>query len=418
VTTVSVFTPSHRSTHLDSCFRTLVAQTHTDWEWVVLLNGSLRSWSPPAADARVRVVVARTRSKAIGSLKQEACALATGEILLELDHDDELSSDCLAEVVATFAQHPDAVLVYSDFAQIDEHGKPEHTQFDGSSGWVYDTRYVDGVEQLVCNALEPSPHNVGLIWYAPNHVRAFRTSAYEQVGGYDPALAVLDDQDLMIRLFLIGDVVRIPRCLYLQRWHAANTQRNPKTNDLIQQETVRLYLEAIEPLSLAWSGRQGLLALSLTTATSVGSTVMSQHPQVGTVLLDPDDPTLPFETGSVGVIEAYDILQRVPDRAAFLNECHRVLAHGGLLLTRTPSTDGRGAFQDPSHVAFYNENSFAYLTEARLRVTIPALTSRWQISRLLTVFPSDDHRARQIPYVQANLLAVKDGPRQGGLLLS
>jgi hypothetical protein len=418
VTTVSVFTPSHKSTHLDSCYRSLAAQTHGDWEWVVLLNGKLRSWAPPEPDERVRVIVSQTRSKAIGALKREAVEATGGELLVELDHDDVVASDCLAEVVAAFAQHPEAALVYSDFAQIDEHGAPEHTRFDEASGWVYDQRFVDKTEHLVCNALEPSPHNVGLIWYAPNHVRAFRRSTYDQVGGYDAALEVLDDQDLMIRLYLAGEFVRIPRCLYLQRWHPSNTQRDPKTNQVIQEETVRIYLEAIEPLTLAWSARRSLGSLSLTTATSIGSTVMSQHPQVATVLLDPAVPSLPFADSSIGVIEAYDILQRVPDRAAFLNECHRVLAHGGHLLTMSPSTDGRGAFQDPSHVAFYNENSFAYLTEARLRPTIPTLTSRWQIGRLLTTFPSDYHRERDIPYVRADLLAIKQGSRQGGPLLA
>jgi len=88
------------------------------------------------------------------------------------------------------------------------------------------------------------------------------------------------------------------------------------------------------------------------------------------------------------------------------------------MLTQTPSTDGRGAFQDPSHTAYYNENSFAYLTQRELHVLIPDLTARLQVSYLGTSFPSEAHVDLQIPYVQANLLAIKDGPRQGGPLLS
>ena len=49
--------------------------------------------------------------------------------------------------------------------------------------------------------MAPSPHNVSYIWYAPNHVRAFRRSVYEAVGGYDPARTILDDQDLMCRMY-------------------------------------------------------------------------------------------------------------------------------------------------------------------------------------------------------------------------
>jgi hypothetical protein len=37
-----------------------------------------------------------------------------------------------------------------------------------------------------------------------------------------------------------------------------------------------------------------------------------------------------------------------------------VLTHLGKLDILVPSTDGRGAFQDPTHVSFWNINSFYY----------------------------------------------------------
>ena len=77
---------------------------------------------------------------------------------------------------------------------------------------------------------------------------------------------------------------------------------------------------------------------------------------------------------SVGVIRAVDFLEHVPDKIAIFNELHRLLAHGGMLLSLTPSTDGRGAFQDPTHVAFYNENSFWYFTDANYANFVPEIT--------------------------------------------
>jgi len=35
---------------------------------------------------------------------------------------------------------------------------------------------------------------------------------------------------------------------------------------------------------------------------------------------------------------------------------------------------------------------------------------------LLTYWPSEVHEKMNIPYVKANLIAIKDGPRQGGPL--
>jgi hypothetical protein len=108
-------------------------------------------------------------------------------------------------------------------------------------------------------------------------------------------------------------------------------------------------------------------------------------------------------------------LEHVPDKIALFNELHRLLAHGGLLLSLTPSTDGRGAFQDPTHVAFYNENSFWYFTDAAYANFVPEVTCQFQVSRMATQFPSPWHREHNISYVNANLIALKGGPRQGGV---
>ncbi len=410
---VSVFTPTHNPRYLQECYESLAAQSFPDWEWIVLLNGKASSWTPPKDDPRVRVERA-SGLRGVGAAKQEACARATGEILVELDHDDRLLPAALIEIVDAFTARPDAVLAYSDFAHINEDGSPSDNQFDLSHGWQYDWESSGGARFLRCHAMAPTPHNIGYIWYAPNHVRAFRRSAYEAVGGYDAARTILDDHDLMIRLFQHGSFVHIPKLLYLQRFHQRNAQADPATNARIQDETVELYLEHIEDLALAWSAREGRHSLAFRMPTTVGDLEIDERFTIAQVDTVPGRFDLPDD--SVGVIKAVDILQRLPERSWFLNECYRVLCHGGLLLTDTPSTDGRGAFQDPSHVSFYNENSFSYLVRAELRVTIPTLIAQLQVSHLRTYFPSEVHEQIDIPYVKANLLAVKDGPRQGGPL--
>jgi hypothetical protein len=204
------------------------------------------------------------------------------------------------------------------------------------------------------------------------------------------------------------------RCLYLQRVHQRNAQREERINAAIQEQTVVYYRQFIESLTLAWAKRQGLRAVRLRTPFWIGDEADDRYEDI---LVDPDEPKIDASESSVAVLKSYDVLQRQPRRAEFFNECYRVLAHGGLMLTETPSTDGRGAFQDPSHTAFYNENSFMYLTQKALHDAIPDLMSRWQVSHLRTFFPTPGHVDMPISYVQANLLAVKDGPRQGGPLL-
>ena len=83
-------------------------------------------------------------------------------------------------------------------------------------------------------------------------------SVYEEAGGYDATRDVLDDQDLMCRMYQLTDFHLIDECLYLQRMHKANTQREAEINARIQVETVALYDRYIEPNALAWANRRGL----------------------------------------------------------------------------------------------------------------------------------------------------------------
>jgi O-antigen biosynthesis protein len=412
----SIFTPSHNPRYLNSAYESLAAQSVSDWEWIVLLNRKTPDWTPPAEDPRVTVQRAPARAKGVGALKRAACELASGSILVELDHDDRLSRGCLAQLGEAF-EDPTVVLAYSDFAQINADGSPNHDRFDAGYGWEYTRGTIDGQSYERCRALAPTPHNVGYIWYAPNHVRAFRHDTYVEVGGYDADAEYLDDQELMSRLYLAGEFRQINRCLYFQRVHAENTQRERRINDAIQEQTVVYYREFIERLALAWASRNGLRCLLLQTPIWIGEETDTDH-LYERLVLDPDNPRIDADDGSVGLIRGWDVLQRLPNRAAFFNEAYRALAHAGLILTQTPSTDGRGAFQDPSAVAYYNENSFMYLTQRELRKTIPDLAALLQVSYLATSYPSEGHADRDIAYVEANLLAIKDGPRQGGPLLA
>ncbi|MDG4763910.1 glycosyltransferase [Solwaraspora sp. WMMD406] len=413
----SVFTGSNRTRFLDDCLQSLLAQTYSDWEWVVVLNQGAR-WRPEVVDRRIRLVNADHLS-GIGAVKARACAEASGDILVELDHDDMLTSTCLEQLDAAFEADPAAGLVYSDTAQIREDGSRDETRFAATFGWDYREEQVDGRDLLVCRSLPATPHNVSYIWYAPNHVRAFRRDLYEKVGGYDESLGVADDHDLMCRLYQVCEFRHVPECLYLQRMHANNTQRHPDVNAQIQKRTVEIYDSNIELNALAWSRRLGLVALDLGAAHNKPEGYLGLDRIAGPgvdIACDVNLGRIDLPDNSVGVVRATDFLEHVPDKIALFNELYRILAPGGLLLSLTPSTDGRGAFQDPTHVSFYNENSFWYFTNSAYARFVPEIQCRFQVSRLVTYFPSAWHETHKISYVAANLIALKGNARNGGLI--
>lgn len=421
---ISVFTPSHDPRWLNECRKSLEAQTYDNWEWIVLLNGGAK-WRPDPPSPRIRVSTAPAGLANIGALKALACQKAKGEILLELDHDDLLDRRCLMHVAEQFDKHPEAVFVYSDSAQIREDGSADLSTFDLAHGWKYREAKVMVPARRTVNAvkaLEPTPHNMSLIWYAPNHVRAYRATAYRAVGGYDAERLVCDDQDLMARLYQRGEVIHIDRCLYLQRVHPVNTQKD--RNAQIQTETVELYGSTLGPNALAWAERNGLLALDLGSGPAGapdGYQSVDSNPELEADYCDDVFKVFAgLDDNSVGVLRAADFLEHLPTyhKVWFFQEAWRVLAPNGLLLTMTPSTDGRGAWQDPTHISGWNENSFWYHTDRAFAQFVPELLEcPFQVSWLQTYYPSPWHQTHFIPYVQANLIAVKPGgDRNGGIL--
>jgi len=406
---ISVFTPSHDPRHLDGCYESLVLQTVQDWEWVVVLNNGA-TWERPKDD-RVRVFYNERPNKGVGYYKKFAVSQCSGDILVELDHDDLLMPEAIESVYDAFDISDEIVFAYSDFNQINEDGTPNFDEFDLAHGWSY--RDEDGSH--VCTSFPPYPHNLGFIWYAPNHLRAFRKDAYRKAGGYDADRYVLDDQDLMAKLYAVGEFYHIKDNLYAQRVHSRQTQAQAQTNADIQTGTVQMYADTIETMALTWAKRRGLLALDLGAAHNKpeGYQGVDMYPGPGVDyvgnFLDLDLPA-----NSVGVIRAVDFLEHVPDRIAVMNKIWELLAHGGMLLSMTPSTDGRGAWQDPTHVAGWNENSFWYYTDDNYRKFVPDVVAKFHPSRVVTYFPSDWHVAHNISYVQANLVAIKKESRDFG----
>ena len=415
---LSIFTPTHNPKYLDECFYSIVSQSYQDWEWVILLNHGAQ-WSPPIEEKRVRVLRSPDGIIGIGALKGLACSMCEGDILVEFDHDDLLVGDCLGQIVRTFDEHPEVGFVYSQYAQINEDGSRCDTRFNEEMGWQYREVVINGQNLLQCDNFPAFPSNVGYIWFAPNHVRAFRRRVYESVGGYDPGLDVLDDQDIMCKMYAAADFFMIDDCLYLQRVHQRNTQADPEINPRIQVETIGLYDRYIEPLCIAWAQRQGLYCLDLGAAHRKpdGYLGVDIYEGEGVDIVADVTKGIDLPDGSVGLIRAVDFLEHIPDKIALFNELHRLLAHGGMLLTLTPSTDGRGAFQDPTHVSFYNENSFWYFTNKQYASFVPSITCRFQLSRMVTFYPDVWHEEHQISYVNANMIAIKDGPRMAGELL-
>ena len=72
----------------------------------------------PLDDPRVRRYRQDSRNGYIGAIKRYAAGLCTGEILVEVDHDDELTPDCLEKIVRAFQQNPECGFAFGDCSEV------------------------------------------------------------------------------------------------------------------------------------------------------------------------------------------------------------------------------------------------------------------------------------------------------------
>jgi O-antigen biosynthesis protein len=192
-------TPRHL---LDQAIGSVVDQVYEGWELCIADDASsvpevaecLKRWA--AADKRIHVV-RRDRNGGIGAATNSAAAVARGEFLSFLDHDDLLSPDALAEVAIHAADHADADIIYSDDDKIDMNGRRYGPQF------------------------KPDWSPVLLLSYMyPCHLLVIRRSLFEAVDGIREGFDGSQDYDLMLRASeRARQVGHIPRVLY--HWRAA-----------------------------------------------------------------------------------------------------------------------------------------------------------------------------------------------------
>ena len=214
---ISIFTPTHKPDYLVEAHASLVAQSLADWEWILVPNGpAFQIPQPIRADRRVRLVAAPDwiARLGVGTLKRFACEQCKGDVFVELDHDDVLHSSTLGKIAAAVAGG--AGFVYSDFANFHADGTCEI--YDKAYGWESYAIAHDGRSHIAMRAFEADASSLHLIFFAPNHVRAWTRDAYRRAAGHDSTLAVADDHDLVCRTYLAGvEFKHITECLYLYR---------------------------------------------------------------------------------------------------------------------------------------------------------------------------------------------------------
>lgn len=113
----------------------------------------------------------------------------------------------------------------------------------------------------------------------------------------------------------------------------------------------------------------------------------------------------PWSDGEASVIRAHDVIEHLPDKIHTMNELWRVLRERGKADITVPTTEGSGAYQDPTHVSFWNRRSFLYYEEGS--AYRERFAERYGIRAKFRVFSEETKRTPDGPLLHIVLEAVK-----------
>lgn len=189
---VSVITPTkNRRALIQETMDSLQAQTLTDWEHIIVDDGSsdgtcIAISALQQSDPRIRLLSRHGTTAGASVCRNQGLLAARADLIVFLDSDDLLDPACLERRVAVMERNADlgfAVFLMEAFVQ--NRGDLERqTSMD-----------IIGDDLLSFLLFEPP-------WVTPSPI--WRRSALEQLGGWDETLLSWQDIDLHIRALVAG----------------------------------------------------------------------------------------------------------------------------------------------------------------------------------------------------------------------
>lgn len=238
---VSVIIPAYNSArYIQVAIASVTTQTFTDWELVVVDDGSTDGTPGLLANIPAgRVTALRQNNAGPAAARNRGLAAARGEYVAFLDADDVWRPNYLVEMVGRLRRAPTAVAAFASWQYMDTNGEllPQAVVLAPEAARTLP-------EELTWrNALVPSAALV-------------RRQAVEACRGFDPELGRAEDWDLWLRLSNVGDFEVVPCVMVWYRTHADN-----RTDKIEEEEhgVIHMHEHHFGPLPAdlkQWTARQ------------------------------------------------------------------------------------------------------------------------------------------------------------------
>jgi glycosyltransferase involved in cell wall biosynthesis len=198
---VSIVTPAYNmGRFVEQTIQSVLSQDYPRIEYVVMDGGSQDETVPILERYSGRLRYESRTDRGAADAIRRGFDSTRGEIVAYLNADDLYLPGAVSAAIQVFVENPDVDVVYGGAVWIDE---------AGATLGRYPARDFDAAELArECFICQPAAF--------------LRRSAYEAVGGIDPALEYTFDYDLWLRLARRHRFVYLPRVLAQSRMHPGN----------------------------------------------------------------------------------------------------------------------------------------------------------------------------------------------------
>ena len=304
---VSLITPTHRTDKLLRLYESIEKQTCRQFEWIVVTNGSADVSILPKKKW-IKIIPYTDSNLNIGALKNFSFMQGQGELLAEVDHDDELTPNCVKILIENKDR---ADFLYSNNLVIDSSNGNVPYTWGPDFNWKYSSYNHNGQDCAINIAFPPYPGNFSYQWWAPNHIRVWRKDFYYKINGHNKELKACDDGDILCRTMIHGSIFHINEVLYIYYLHAGNTHAQKDLSDWIQKHSLYMHDTFIVDMAKGWCCNNNF-------SVKQGDEIFKDNNQtVGLIIIDK-------HLCELNSIETY------------MKQAYKVLVPGGIMVATNP----------------------------------------------------------------------------------
>lgn len=244
---ISVITPCYnKENYINKAIESLLRQSFTDWEQVVIDDGSTDKSAEIALsytekDSRIRLVNQSNRGLQVARNNGFKACYPDSQYLLWFDADDCLALQMLEVMVNYLDEHPQVGLAFCDYYLIDSHDRVIKT--------VKTPRRIPthlGIKMLPYNTPETPFLSVGFDCIL-EPIAVVRRSVYEQTTGWAEWLGYGGEGiDLFLQVALLSEVHFIPQNLYYYRRYSQQVSQTRMKFEVQMQKLIAKWKEGNE----------------------------------------------------------------------------------------------------------------------------------------------------------------------------